>query len=995
MVDQHVSRRGLLAGASAVPLLGSLPFTSRARATPTPSPPHALDGVGLVGGGEPLVAVVAPPGRPAPVPPMYVEAESGVLSGGRMERIDDQSASGGRYVGARVGGPSNQGQVDIRIDIPVAGTYSVDGLVRAQGPTADSFWFSIDDSDPVVWTFAEKNWTWHSVVDSDGAPIPYELTAGRHIVTVAVREPGAHVDQLRFSTPADQVADAITTVTRSVEISTGVALPVVRAEDEATAELPQGRLYVGWVGPAVNANRRTQILHAADGLDPDGYVLDAAASSIVILGASDWGTRFGAYELLERHVGVRWLLPGEDWEEIPAQTALSVPAGRLVDQPAFSTRTLTRLWDSYTPISPDWRSENPKARWAAQNRTHSQITRWGVEMWEIFTYAQYGDPASPDHDPDLYGIVDGVVRLPTNASDRRWQPRFSEPKTIQIAIDFVVQAWDRNPSRNQIALNINDTRAFSDTDSDGTTNRIGLPNCSEVYYDWINQVVAGAIAQRPAMASLPINVLAYENVVEPPSFDLHPSVIPWLCRDHYGYVDAEFAADNDAFTVAWELRATRIALYDYNYGTRYAIPRIHNDATARYLRFAHDHGARHVFADGLQNFGGEAAKQWIYLKLLWNPELDPDELLTDWCTAAVGPAAGPHLKQYMEILEGAWVEQVPGTGWFAESSKTSYFVLAHSSYLDGISSSDAGAARAALDQAQALADTPVRQQRADTIARFWDYPQATILSYPHPSPAPTTTREAIALVHRERDGLDDRVAQATSRTDLFETIRHDPLFDVDTDPGHLRYRWTGWDGTAFWHLVDFLGAATGSAQRSVRIALQQVGAHGRPHASRFADLVLRAADADVSNDVVDPSLEGTAGWSNSGPATRSATAARTGAQGQAVPATVRNTLYQEVSVTPGVVVTRMFCRSTSANATGAVSISLDAVTAAGTVVDRYQLMQRPVPTGGDWSWIAAMEDIPAVVGGEAITASTLGVVCAALDTDGEVHLDDAIVITEN
>lgn len=1018
-----VSRRGFVLGASAIPLAGLVP-AGRAHAAPrTPAgPTPAADGFPVVIDGEAAAVVVTPPGRSVPIPPIDIEAEAGQVTA-PMRIVTDAAvdASGGAYVDSPSDGPLYDGELTLEIDIPAEGTYVLSARVWAQGGNADSFLVRVDDGDDVLWTFpTEDTWSWRPLTDNTSGtaePVVYELSAGLHTITIGVREAGTRIDAIRVRTADDHVADSAATLVRCVASSTGVELPVLSAEDAADAAtgLPPGRIHVGWSGPATPelADQRTAIARALDGLDDDGFVIDTADATMAIVGPTDWGTRFGVYEFLERYVGVRWLLPGEHGEEIPQHTTIVVPPGRIVEEPAFETRTMIRLWTEYSPDSPDWLSDIATVAWAAHNRTHSRVTRWNVEMWEVFRYDTYADPNSPDYDPDLYPIVNGTVKLPTSAADRAWQPRFTNPRTVDIAVDWVVSAFDRNPARPHYALNINDNSIFSETDDDGTINRIGLPNCSEAYYGWINQVVASAIEQRPQLASKLFNVLAYQNTVEPPSFPLHPAVVPWLCREHLGYVDPDWAADNDAYTEAWQDKATTLGIFEYNYGVYYAVPRIHNDATARYLRHAAGHGVSHVFADGRQNFGGEAAKSWIYLKLLWDPQRDPDQLLDDWCTAAGGPEAGPYLKQYVQVFETAWSEQVPRTGWFDEAAHSAYFTLSHSAYLDGITDDDARRAREALENALAHASTDTQRARVEAILRAFSYHEATIHSYPHPVAAPTTTRQAIDLVRKEAAELDTRVDFARRRAALLDELATDPLYDLVNSPAYLRYRWSGFDGSAFWHLVDFL-VDRGQDAGAVRVALQQVARTSGPQARRFASFVLRTADGEAANLVADPSAELPIGssvpghpedqiWRNSGPGTQDSAAARTGdlglavpptPAGEAIPRTGRNTFHQRIPLASGLTAARVFHRTDGTVDHGTLAISLDAASTEAVVVDRYQLMQRPIASDSDWTWIATMEDLPAEVGQDRIGAATLGIVTAVLQGEGQLLIDDAEVVHE-
>ena len=49
-------------------------------------------------------------------------------------------------------------------------------------------------------------------------------------------------------------------------------------------------------------------------LKPESFVIETRADGMTISGGDDLGLLYGAYELLKRHFGMRWLIPGEEGE---------------------------------------------------------------------------------------------------------------------------------------------------------------------------------------------------------------------------------------------------------------------------------------------------------------------------------------------------------------------------------------------------------------------------------------------------------------------------------------------------------------------------------------------------------------------------------------------------------------------------------------------------------------------------------------------------------
>lgn len=100
----------------------------------------------------------------------------------------------------------------------------------------------------------------------------------------------------------EQVSAAAELLVSYIERSTGAAIPVAN-------EAPAG-------GVAIHVGKTPRAEAAGidqSDLDTDGFdIAFPDESTIVILGAGEWGTEFGVCEFLERYVGVRWVMPGPD-----------------------------------------------------------------------------------------------------------------------------------------------------------------------------------------------------------------------------------------------------------------------------------------------------------------------------------------------------------------------------------------------------------------------------------------------------------------------------------------------------------------------------------------------------------------------------------------------------------------------------------------------------------------------------------------------------------
>jgi hypothetical protein len=78
-------------------------------------------------------------------------------------------------------------------------------------------------------------------------------------------------------------------------------------------------------------------------LELEGYLLDAAAQRVLIVGNSEAAVQNGAFDLLES-IGCRWLVPGERWTVVPNQPTLTAKDDHRFESPSFASR---RVWYAY------------------------------------------------------------------------------------------------------------------------------------------------------------------------------------------------------------------------------------------------------------------------------------------------------------------------------------------------------------------------------------------------------------------------------------------------------------------------------------------------------------------------------------------------------------------------------------------------------------------------------------------------------------------------
>ncbi|MCK5801665.1 MAG: DUF4838 domain-containing protein, partial [Lentisphaeria bacterium] len=187
-------------------------------------------------------------------------------------------------------------------------------------------------------------------------------------------------------------------------------------------------------------------------LDADGFVIAFPDTrNIVIAGPAQYGTEFGVYEFLERHVGVRWLFPGELGEFLPMRQALVIPMVEMRQEPAYHSRLLggPGWWQGFRT-----HEKNEKSLWARRNRMQTRM-RYHHNLFRLFPPENY----TKSH-PEFFPIVGGKRYLPTGSKEDQsgWQPCFTEPGTTSEAIRNICAYFKAHPDEVSYSLGLNDGR---------------------------------------------------------------------------------------------------------------------------------------------------------------------------------------------------------------------------------------------------------------------------------------------------------------------------------------------------------------------------------------------------------------------------------------------------------------------------------------------------------------------------------------------------------
>ncbi|MGI6173374.1 MAG: DUF4838 domain-containing protein [Christensenellales bacterium] len=575
------------------------------------------------------------------------------------------------------------------------------------------------------------------------------------------------------------IADSAALIEKHFRDATGQTLPQYtesefRASPDAERFAGKIKIHLGWNGlnPHPDLAQTLIDLNAEAANDGNhGYVFAPYADGIAIQSPTPLGIRYGAAAFLRKYLDVEWLMPGSYGADTPAWDKIAIPPALVSSAPAFNMRY---GYCERTPV--DWLLNQ-----GLQLYDHTKMGNFSHALHLYFDPAKYFD----EH-PEYYPVRDGAHYRPTD--EIAWQPRFSEPGTVDVAASEIIALLRDDPNLLCVPLGVNDSGGYCEEElaeqqAIHGLNSEGIVHMTDLYCKWCNAVIEKVLAEFPGR-DIRFGMIAYRYTNDPPKepgLKFHESMIPYITKDRSAWVDPGQEAQGHRITLDWLEKCAQLGWYNYEYGSVYLVPRIYTATMGEYMRFAKESGVKYLFSEALFSFA-EGAKPHLFAMLNWDPECPLRELESRWYKKAVGPQAAPHLAAFYRVWEEIWAKDIPQGEWFNDCKNFTYLHFGYLDYIKGIPLHKLAAARRHLDRAweEALKSGNADQKkRMAAIRRLYDLQEATVLAYPR-SYGDLNQAEALAILS---DGFLDRQQRIreealSAYSDLLNEI--DPLINRPT-----------------------------------------------------------------------------------------------------------------------------------------------------------------------------------------------------------------------
>ncbi|HWL53391.1 MAG TPA: DUF4838 domain-containing protein [Chthoniobacteraceae bacterium] len=394
------------------------------------------------------------------------------------------------------------------------------------------------------------------------------------------------------------------------------------------------------------------------------------------------GTLFAVYDVLES-LGVRWYLPYHEFGTvIPKAATVDLPEQNRTEKPVFGYRHMR--W-SFA------RGDLPGFLWFKRQKLGMEAMIW-MDHGTI-NVTRFMD----DSHPEYFAVVGGRLHdggpLPEDGSRRpkhsRSLPRLAPPLADALVryADFFftdypeMTLFPAGPSDAFTSIDDRDVAAGWLREERGSAGRL-----SDYVWNFVNQVAEGIARQHPGKLVLG---LAYSYYRVPP-LDLekfHDNVAIAYCQTRSLQMrDPQERAKIFAEREAWlkKLPSGALYLWEYNLmqlgpgdnkqtgqlrGVPVFVPTIlqadlkalAGKARGEFVECAYT-GDGKMLAPGINHLG-----YYIQARLYWNPDLDMEALIDEYCRTFFGPAA-QEMKEFYRFAEEVWMRpesrQITLTGGF-------------------------------------------------------------------------------------------------------------------------------------------------------------------------------------------------------------------------------------------------------------------------------------------------------------------------------------------
>jgi hypothetical protein len=360
-------------------------------------------------------------------------------------------------------------------------------------------------------------------------------------------------------------------------------------------------------------------------------------NGVTITGKTAIAVRWGAYYLLDEKLGVRWFFRNTAWTVVPG--SLSDPGALdVVDEPDYYWRFIA---------APCYIGQANYADWIMHNRAiGAEYYTVAHSYGAILDYATHWYQMTPQQKQDYYN-AHPTYFLPNNRyPSYPWQLNPESADVVSMAIQYARNTLN---SVSNAGGQYNDAYHYGAvpiTPNDGSGESFDPPYArnniqliTDKVFGLANAVAANISADFPGKYIGVYDYTAYSGV---PSIALEPNILAVVTSTYN-----ESDLSNRERLEGLLGKGIQVGWYDYVdvWSWWQDSPGISYDLL-NLVKWLSDEGVTWYDGETTDSWGARGLNYYILSKLLWDSDLDVDDLLDDFYTKAFGPASSAMQKYY-------------------------------------------------------------------------------------------------------------------------------------------------------------------------------------------------------------------------------------------------------------------------------------------------------------------------------------------------------------
>ncbi|WP_117880547.1 DUF4838 domain-containing protein [Aureibaculum luteum] len=360
-------------------------------------------------------------------------------------------------------------------------------------------------------------------------------------------------------------------------------------------------------------------------LTPHEVSIQLKDKNIFISGGSDNALQNAVYIFIEDYLGVKWFSPIV--EKIPSQNTISIPDTISYNyKPEITTRTVhSRLF-----------YENDE--FADKLKVTTEAFPTYVSDARVHTFHKFIPEEKFYKEHSEYFALRENKRLPT-------QLCLTNIDVYNIVKDSVASLFKKNPLAKVVSVS-----------QDDNTQYCQCENCSKIDEEEGSPAGSLILFVNKIAENFPdkqISTLAYQHTRKPCKTKPRENVLITLCSiecDRSAPI-TEKCNDFTEDLMGWSKLTDNIRIWDYTTQfTNFLAPFPNMNTLQPNVQLFRDNNAKWVFEQHSNNPSELfELRSYITAKLLWNPDLDVDSLITEF-TDGYYEEAGVYVKKYVDLI---------------------------------------------------------------------------------------------------------------------------------------------------------------------------------------------------------------------------------------------------------------------------------------------------------------------------------------------------------